>query len=122
VDHAAAAAAAVPGAQPTAALLQRLAAALPAARGQAAALLRALDAQACERNTMADVFADPEARAPAVAKRKLDIARCHDELAAHLRDVRAILGRPDLHYRSVSGTDVIPRWVDAVQRCAQGGL
>jgi len=105
VDHAAVAAAAVPGAQPTAALLLCLAATLPAARGQAAALLRALDPQACERNTMADVFADPDVRAPAVAKRKLDIALCHDELAAHLKDVRSILGRPDLQYRSVSGTE-----------------
>ena len=106
LDHHAASVVGVPDAQPQAALLQTLAAALPRARGLAAGWLSELNAEACEASRSADVFARDHERAPAVAKRKLAIARCHDELAEHLNDVRKLLGRRDLEYRSVSGTDV----------------
>ena len=106
VDHASTSVAGLAEAQPTASLLRTLTATLPAARGIAARLLHELEPSACEQNRSADVFARESERAPAVAQRKRDIERCHTELADHLRDVRRILGRSDLEYRSVSGTEV----------------
>ena len=109
LEHNAASVAGVPDAQPQAALLQSLASALPRARGLAAGWLRELNAEACETGRAADVFANDAVRAPAVAKRKRDIERCHADLDDHLQDVRRLLGRADAQYRSVSGTEACGR-------------
>jgi hypothetical protein len=111
VDHGAASVATLADAQPVAPLLRALAGALPGAHGLASGWLSELHVDACESNRTADVFRREVDRAPLVAARKRDVAAAHAALDAHLADVRRILGRADVQYRSVSGTEVcaVPR-------------
>jgi len=67
-------------------------------------LLAELNTAACEENRVPDIFVDQQRRCPLVHHRKLQIDECNKELQQHLVEVRGILRKPLLEYKSVSDT------------------